>query len=101
MLITIGSLILNLLIFALVIRDSAIISLVLAAAFLIYVPVCLFDDQEGFVMWCARIFEIIVALALTISYIFLFKKFLLLILPIFEIAGAILFYIFVYRRNYW
>ena len=101
MLFSIGALILNLLTFALFIRESATVSLILAGAFLSYIPFSLFDDQEGFLMWCVRIAEILASLFVTLAYILLFAKLWLLILPIIEIAGVILFYIFVYRRNYW
>lgn len=95
-----GFLIFNLLIFALVMRESWIMSLILAGVFLIYIPIGYFDKQEDIWILCSRILEIATSVALSLAYILLFGKFWLLFLPALEIAAGILFYIFVYRKTF-
>lgn len=97
---SIGFLILNLIIFAFVIRESMIFSLVLAGIFLIYIPMGCVDKAEQIWVKCSRVLEVIMALALTLAYIFLFKKFWLLFLPALEIFATLLFYFKVYRGTY-
>ena len=95
-----GLLIINLLIFSLVMREAWILSLILAGVFLIYIPIGYTDKQELIWMRCSRILEMVVAVTLSVAYILLFGKFWLLFLPIIEIAGTILFYVFVYRKKF-
>ena len=97
---SIGFLILNLIIFAFVIRESVIFSLVLAGIFLIYIPMGCIDKAEPIWVKCSRVLEIILALALTLAYILLFKKFWLLFLPALEIFLTLLFYFKVYKGMY-
>ena len=97
---SVGFLILNLLIFALVIPKTWIVSLILAGVFLIYIPIGYFDKEEEIWIICSRVLEIVTAIALSLAYILLFEKFWLLFLPVLEVAAGILFYIFVYRRVY-
>lgn len=94
---SIGFLIFNLLLFALFMRESWKVSLILAAVFLIYVPIGYYDKQEEIWIICSRVLEVIMSLALTLAYILLFRKFWLLFLPVLEGAGMVLFYVFVYR----
>ena len=95
---SIGCLVLNLLIFALVMNEAWIMSLILAGLFLLYIPIGYYDKQEEFWITVSRVLEIATAFCLSMAYILLFEKFWLLFLPAVEISGAILFYIFVYRR---
>ena len=97
---SIGFLVFNLLIFALVMREAWIISLILAGVFLIYIPIGYFDKEEQIWLICSRVLEIITSVALSFAYILLFRKFWLLFLPILEIGAGILFYIFVYRKAF-
>ena len=97
---SIGFLILNLIIFAFVIRESLVFSLVLAGIFLIYIPIGALDKTEPIWIKCSRVLEIIMALALSLAYIILFKEFWLLFLPAAEFAVGILFYLIVYKRMY-
>ncbi len=95
---SVGFLIINLLIFALVMSESLVISLVLAATFLIYLPIGYYDKQEEIWIICSRVLEVITSISVSLAYILLFGEFWLLFLPILEISGGILFYIFVYRN---
>lgn len=97
---SIGFLILNLIIFAFVMTEAWILSVILAGVFLIYIPIGALDKAEPIWVKCSRVLEIIMSLALTLAYILLFKEFWLLFLPIVEIAIVILFYLTVYRRTY-
>jgi len=97
---SIGFLILNLIVFAIVMRDAWVLSLVLAGIFLIYLPIGATDRAEPIWIRCSRVLEIIMSIALSLAYILLFKKFWLLFLPVLEIATVILFYFFVYKRIY-
>ena len=97
--ISVGSLILNLLVFALAIPETRVISLVLAGAFLIYIPIGLFEKESNLVTYLTRALEITVSLSLTIAYIILFKKYFLLFLPVIEIATPILIYFLVFKRR--
>ena len=97
---SIGFLIINLIVFAVVIRESLILSLVLAGIFLIYIPIGAHDKAEPVWIKCSRVLEVIMSLALTLAYILLFKKFWLLVLPAVEIAIVIIFYFSVYRDMY-
>ena len=95
-----GYLVFNLLIFALVMSEVWILSLVLAGLFFVYIPIGYYDKQEEFWITVSRILEIVTAFCLSLAYILLFKKFWLLFLPAIEIAGAVLFYVFIYRSYY-
>lgn len=97
---SIGFLIINLIVFAVVIRESLILSLVLAGIFLIYIPIGAIDKAEPVWIKCSRVLEVIMSLALTLAYILLFKKFWLLVLPAVEISIVIIFYFSVYRDMY-
>lgn len=97
---SIGFLIINLIVFAVVIRESLILSLVLAGIFLIYIPIGAVDKAEPVWIKCSRVLEVIMSLALTLAYILLFKKFWLLVLPAVEISIVIIFYFSVYRDMY-
>ena len=94
---SIGFLIINLLIFALVMSVAWKMSLILAAVFTVYIPIGYFDKQEQIWEITSRVLEILTSLSLSLAYILLFGKFWLLFLPVIEVAAAILFYIFVYR----
>ncbi len=96
---SIGFLIINLLIFALVLPETKIFSLVLAGAFLVYIPIGLFEKESRFMTYFTRVFEIIVSLTVTLAYIILFNKYFLLILPIIEIAAPILLYFLVFKKR--
>lgn len=95
-----GSLILNLLIFSLVMPEARMISLVLAGVFLVYVPFGYFDKEDRIWHFLSRILEVLTSISLSLAYILLFGKFWLIPLPILEIAAAILFYVYVYRRAF-
>ena len=97
---SIGFLILNLLIFAIVMSEAWIISLILALVFAIYIPIGASDKAEPIWIKCSRVLEILTSLALTLAYILLFKKFWLLFIPALEIAITLMFYFFVYKRIY-
>ena len=92
-----GALVFNLLIFSLVMSEARAISLVLAGVFLVYIPYGYFDKEGRLWQICSRVLEIVTSVALSFAYILLFGKFWLIILPVIEIAGAILFYVYVYR----
>ena len=97
---SIGFLIFNLLIFALVMRESWMVSLILAGIFLIYIPIGYYDKQEEIWMVCSRVLEMVMSVALTFAYILLFGKYWLLFLPLVEIAAFVLFYIFIYKKTF-
>lgn len=97
---SIGFLVINLLIFALVMREAWIMSLILAGVFLVYIPIGYYDKQEEIWIICSRVLEVITSISLSFAYILLFGKFWLLFLPILEMACGILFYIFVYRKAF-
>ena len=97
---SIGFLIINLLIFALVIRETWIVSLILAGVFLIYIPIGYFDKDEEIWQITSRVLEILTSLSLSLAYILLFGKFWLLFLPVIEVAATLLFYVYVYRRAF-
>ena len=75
-------------------------SLILAAVFAVYIPIGYFDKQEQIWEITSRVLEILTSLSLSLAYILLFGKFWLLFLPALEIAGGILFYIYVYKRTF-
>ncbi len=97
---SIGFLILNLLLFAFIMSETLILSVILAGVFLIYIPIGAADKAEPIWVKCSRVLEIIMSLALSLAYILLFKKFWLLFLPAAEIAITLIFYLAVYRKNY-
>ncbi len=94
---SIGFLILNLLIFSLVMSEARMISLVLAGAFLVYIPFGYFDKEDRIWQIVARVLEVLTSVSLTFAYILLFGKLWLLFLPVLEIGAVILFYVYVYK----
>ena len=82
-----GCLAFNLLIFALVMKEVWIMSLVLAGLFLVYIPIGYYDKQEEFWITVSRVLEIATAFSLSLAYILLFGKFWLLFLPIYDRLG--------------
>ena len=86
---SVGSLVLNLLIFALVFPDIRGFSLILALGFAIYFPIAIFSQKGDLVKLLTRALEVLTALAVTVLYIVISQKYFLFILPAIEIAAPI------------
>ena len=96
---SVGSLVLNMLIFALVLSELRIVFLVLAGAFAIYFPIALFSSKGEFIKTLTRILEAAVSVTVSFAVVFLFEKYALIILPIIEIVGAALLYFLVLTKD--
>lgn len=100
LLISMASLVLNLLIFALAIKEIRVFSLILAGVFFIYTAVEFFDKKIDRWTLPKRILEIVMALAITIAFIVISDKFWILVFPILEIALPLLYYFLIHKRRF-
>lgn len=99
LLISMASLVLNLLIFALAIKDIRVFSFVLAGVFLIYTAIEFFDKKIDRWTLPKRILEIVMALGVSVAFIVISTKYWLLVFPILEIALPILYYFLVHKKR--
>ena len=95
---SVGSLVLNLLVFALVFPDIRGFSLILALGFAIYFPIALLSQKGDLVKLLTRALEVLTALAVTVLYIIISQKYFLFILPVIEIAAPIVLNFLVFER---
>ena len=100
LLISMASLVFNLLIFALAIKEIRVFSLILAGVFFVYTAVEFFDKKIDRWTLPKRILEIVMALAITIAFIVISDKFWILVFPILEIALPLLYYFLIHKRRF-